>query len=103
MEFAKALFIRVLKTWCQAFIGVISYDATKMTVPAFDWSYVISVATRTAIVCLIWNLAVGLPEVDMAKLLSALYSVDDEDDEDDEEDEDEDEDEEDDEEEGEEE
>ena len=83
--------IRTLKTWCQAFVGVIGIDAFK-TLGDVDWKYALSAATLAAIVCFFWNLGAGLPEV---KLTETLYALDndpfdeDEEEEDDEEEEEE--------------
>ena len=62
-EFWKALMIRVAKTWCQAFVGVIGVD-TMRTLGEVNWLYALSVATTAAIICFVWNLGIGLPEVD---------------------------------------
>lgn len=72
MDFWKAILIRTLKTWCQAFVGVIGIDSVK-TLGDVDWKYALSVATLAAIVCFFWNLGAGLPEV---KLTQTLYDLD---------------------------
>jgi hypothetical protein len=72
MDFWKALLIRTVKTWCQAFVGVIGVDTVK-TLGDVDWKYALSVATLAAVVCFIWNLGAGLPEV---KLANTLYALD---------------------------
>lgn len=79
-EILKAILIRVVKTWCQAFVGVVGVDAVK-TLGEVDWKYALSVATCAAIVCFVWNLGSGLPEVDLTDTLYALDNVPDEDDE----------------------
>lgn len=72
MDFWKAILIRTLKTWCQAFVGVIGIDSFN-TLGDVDWKYALSVATLAAIVCFFWNLGAGLPEV---KLTQTLYDLD---------------------------
>ena len=79
-EFWKALLIRTVKTWCQAFVGAIGGTATVLS--DVNWSVALSGATLAAIICFVWNLGTGLPEV---KLQQTLYDLDNEPDEDDEE------------------
>ena len=69
-EFWKALLIRVVKTWCQAFCGAIGGTATMMS--EVNWKVAFSTATLAAIVCLVWNLGAGLPEVQLEETLYAL-------------------------------
>ena len=85
-EFWKALLIRTVKTWCQAFVGVIGIETYK-SMGDVDWLYALSAATLAAIICFFWNLGAGLPEVNLAETLYALDNdpYDEEDDEDDEE------------------
>ena len=71
-QILKAILIRVVKTWCQAFVGVIGVDAVK-TLGEVNWKYAFSVATCAAIVCFFWNLGANLPEV---KLTKTLYAYD---------------------------
>lgn len=82
-EILKAILVRVVKTWCQAFVGVVGVDAVK-TLGEVNWKYALSVATCAAIVCFFWNLGASLPEV---KLADTLYALDNEPDEEDEEEE----------------
>lgn len=70
-EFWKALFIRVIKTWCQAFVGAIGSTATVLS--DVNWTVVMSTATLAAIICFFWNLGAGLPEVQLA---DTLYDLD---------------------------
>ena len=74
-DFWKALMIRVAKTWCQAFVGVIGVD-TMRTLGEINWAYALSVATTAAIICLVWNLGAGLPEVQLADTLYAQVNND---------------------------
>lgn len=83
VDFWKAILIRTLKTWCQAFVGVVGIDTFK-TLGDVDWKYALSAATLAAIVCFFWNLGAGLPEV---KLTETLYALDNEPEEDSEDDE----------------
>jgi hypothetical protein len=91
-EILKAILIRVVKTWCQAFVGATGVDAgaiilgieTMRTLSEVDWKYAASVATAAAIVCFIWNLGANLPEVRLADTLYALENDPDEEDEEDE-------------------
>lgn len=85
-EFWKALLIRTVKTWCQAFVGAIGGTATVLS--DVNWSVALSGATLAAIICFFWNLGTGLPEV---KLAETLYTLDNDPEEYAEEDEDEDE------------
>ena len=62
-EFWKAILIRVIKTWCQSFVAVIGVEAK--TLGEVNWEYALSVATLAAIVCLVWNIGTGLPEVEL--------------------------------------
>lgn len=79
-EFWKALLIRTVKTWCQAFVGAIGGTATVLS--DVNWSVALSGATLAAIICFFWNLGTGLPEV---KLQQTLYDLDNDPDEEDEE------------------
>lgn len=76
-EFWKALLIRTVKTWCQAFVGAIGGTATVLS--DVNWSVALSGATLAAIICFFWNLGTGLPEV---KLQQTLYDLDNDPDED---------------------
>lgn len=69
-EFFKALLIRTLKTWCQAFVGAIGTTASLMS--EVNWKVALSTATLAAIMCFLWNFAAGLPEVQLADTLYAL-------------------------------
>lgn len=69
-DFWKALMIRVVKTWCQAFGGCLA-GATLMS--DVNWKMAFSAACMAAIICLVWNLAAGLPEVNLER---TLYSLD---------------------------
>ena len=71
MDFWKALLIRTVKTWCQAFVAVIGIDSFK-TLGDVDWKYALSVATLAAIVCFFMNLGAGLPEVKLTQTVQAL-------------------------------
>lgn len=79
-DFWKALLIRTVKTWCQAFVGAIGGTATVLS--DVNWSVALSGATLAAIICFFWNLGTGLPEV---KLQQTLYDLDNDPDEEDEE------------------
>ena len=81
-EFWKALLVRTVKTWCQAFVGAIGGTATVLS--DVNWSVALSGATLAAIICFVWNLGTGLPEVKLQRTLDDLDN--DHDDEDDEED-----------------
>lgn len=70
-DFFKALMIRTLKTWCQAFVGGIGGTATLLS--DVNWMVALSSATLAAVICFVWNLGAGLPEV---KLAETLYSLD---------------------------
>jgi hypothetical protein len=70
-EFWKALLIRTVKTWCQAFVGAIGGTATILS--DVNWKVALSGATLAAIICFFWNLGTGLPEV---KLTDTLYALD---------------------------
>lgn len=70
-EFWKALLIRTVKTWCQAFVGAIGGTATVLA--DVNWKVALSGATLAAIICFFWNLGTGLPEV---KLQQTLYDLD---------------------------
>ena len=70
-EFWKALLIRTVKTWCQAFVGAIGGTATVLS--DVNWQVALSGATLAAIICFFWNLGTGLPEV---KLADTLYDLD---------------------------
>ena len=72
-EFWKALLIRTVKTWCQAFVGAIGGTATVLS--DVNWQVSLSGATLAAIICFFWNLGTGLPEV---KLTETLYALDNE-------------------------
>ena len=86
IDFWKALLIRTVKTWCQAFVGVVGVDTVK-TLGDVNWSYALSVATLAAIVCFVWNLGAGLPEVQLAETLYSLDNIPFDEDDDDEEEE----------------
>lgn len=75
-EFWKALLIRVAKTWCQAFIGIVGIDGAGRTLADINWGFALSAATLAAIICLVWNIGIGLPEVQLAKTLYALDNND---------------------------
>lgn len=72
-EFWKALLIRTVKTWCQAFVGAIGGTATVLS--DVNWHVALSGATLAAVICFFWNLGTGLPEV---KLTETLYALDNE-------------------------
>ena len=90
-EFWKALLFRTIKTWCQAFIGYVGIDSGGRSLTDVDWAMALSVATLAAIICFVWNLSIGLPEVKLAETLYALdndpYNEEEDDEEDDETDE----------------
>ena len=86
-DFWKALLIRVIKTWCQAFVGVVGVDGAGRTLAEVDWGFAISAATVAAIICLVWNIGSGLPEVKYTHNLEQLAELRPEMDEEDEEDE----------------
>lgn len=70
-DFFKALLIRTVKTWCQAFVAVVGIDTMK-SLGEINWLYALSVASTAAIICFVWNLGAGLPEVKLAETLYAL-------------------------------
>ena len=70
-EFFKALLTRTVKTWCQAFVAVVGIDTMK-SLGEINWLYALSVASTAAIICFVWNLGAGLPEVKLAETLYAL-------------------------------
>ena len=70
-DFWKALLIRTIKTWCQAFVGAIGGTATVLS--DVNWSVALSGATLAAVICFVWNLGTGLPEVELAQ---TLYNLD---------------------------
>lgn len=70
-DFCKALLIRTIKTWCQAFVGAIGGTATVLS--DVNWQVALSGATLAAIICFFWNLGTGLPEV---KLAETIYDLD---------------------------
>ncbi len=70
-DFWKALLIRTVKTWCQAFVGAIGGTATVLS--DVNWKVALSGATLAAVICFFWNLGTGLPEV---KLSDTLYALD---------------------------
>lgn len=70
LEFWKALMIRTVKTWCQAFVGAIGGSATYLS--EVNWKLAVSAATLAAVICFFWNLGAGLPEVKLADTISAL-------------------------------
>lgn len=72
-EFWKALLIRTAKTWCQAFVATVGVDYAGRTLGEINWVYALSVATVAAIICFVWNLGSGLPEV---QLQQTLYDLD---------------------------
>ena len=55
----KAAAIRAIRTWAQTALGMITVGATLAEI---DWSYILSVATVSAIYSLLTSIA-GLPEV----------------------------------------
>lgn len=74
-DFWKALLIRVIKTWCQAFVGVVGVDGAGRTLAEVDWWFAISAATVAAIICLVWNIGAGLPEVKYVQNLEQLEEI----------------------------
>ncbi len=74
-DFWKALLIRVIKTWCQAFVGVVGVDGAGRTLAEVDWWFAISAATVAAIICLVWNIGSGLPEVQYSQSLKQLAEL----------------------------
>lgn len=70
MDFWKALLIRTVKTWCQAFVGAIGGSATYLS--EVNWKLAFSAATLAAVICFVWNLGTGLPEVALTDTLYAL-------------------------------
>lgn len=70
-EFWKALLIRTVKTWCQAFVGSIGGTATVLS--DVNWMVALSGATLAAVICFFWNLGTGLPEVELQQ---TLYDLD---------------------------
>lgn len=78
--FWKALLIRTAKTWCQAFVSVVGVDGHGRTISDINWKLAFSVATVAAIICFVWNLGAGLPEVALADTLYALDNDPDEED-----------------------
>lgn len=60
-RWVKAAFIRVIKTFFEAFAGGITVGAA---FSELDWNYMISVSIVSAIYCAATTLA-GLPEVDI--------------------------------------
>ena len=75
-EFWKALLIRTVKTWCQAFAGAIG--GTAVVLSDVNWTVALSGATLAAIFCFFWNLGAGLPEVELAETLYSLDNIVDE-------------------------
>lgn len=55
----KAAAIRAIRTWAQTALGMITVGATLAEI---DWSYILSVATVSAIYSILTSIA-GLPEV----------------------------------------
>lgn len=74
-DFWKALLIRVIKTWCQAFVGIVGVDGAGRTLAQVDWGFAVSAATVAAIICLVWNIGSGLPEVQYSKSLEQLAEL----------------------------
>lgn len=66
-EFWKALMIRVAKTWCQAFAAVAGVDGGYRSFSEISWKFALEAATVAAIICLVWNIGVGLPEVKLSQ------------------------------------
>ena len=71
-DFWKALLIRTIKTWCQAFVGVVGIDSGGRSLTDVDWKLAFSAATLAAIICFVWNIAIGLPEAKLAETLDDL-------------------------------
>lgn len=78
-DFFKALLIRTAKTWCQAFVATVGVDYAGRTLADINWLYALSVATVAGIICFVWNLGAGLPEVQLQETLYALDNEGDED------------------------
>lgn len=74
-DFWKALLIRVIKTWCQAFVGIVGVDGAGRTLAQVDWGFAVSAATVAAIICLVWNIGSGLPEVKFTNELKQLEEL----------------------------
>lgn len=74
-EFWKALLIRVVKTWCQAFVAVIGVDGGYRSFSDIDWKFAVAAATVSGIICFFWNLGAGLPEVKLSRTLADLDNV----------------------------
>lgn len=74
-EFWVALLIRVIKTWCQAFVGIVGVDGAGRTLSEVDWKFAASAATVAAIICLVWNIGAGLPEVKFKNYLEQLAEL----------------------------
>lgn len=79
-DLIKAVLIRTAKTWCQTFVGAVGGTATMLS--DVNWGVVFSTATLAAVLCFVWNIGTGLPEV---KLADTLYALDNDIDEDDDE------------------
>lgn len=64
-RFTKAVFVRAMKTLCQAAVGGIG---TAVVMSEVDFMYVISSSLLAGLVSVLMSVAAGLPEVKMPEL-----------------------------------